>query len=30
MVQVDSSASDGVLQEIRRMTEVHDVRNIEF
>jgi D-3-phosphoglycerate dehydrogenase len=30
MVQVDSSASDDVLQEIRRMTEVQDVRSIEF
>jgi hypothetical protein len=30
MVQVDSSAPDDVLQEIRRMTEVQDARSIEY
>ena len=30
MVQVDSSAPDDVLQEIRQMTEVYDVRQIEI
>jgi D-3-phosphoglycerate dehydrogenase len=29
MVQVDSSASEDVLQEIRKMTEVQEVRSIE-
>jgi D-3-phosphoglycerate dehydrogenase len=30
IVQVDSSAPENVLEEIRRMTEVQDVRSIEF